>query len=79
MRELADGRVRYYGQLKSATKPGEIVGSRLVREWNPATGATRTWFERVDAAGRVRQIRPQTGGPKVHHIFDEAGNYVGKF
>ena len=78
-RELANGRVRYYGNLEAARNAGPMAGRRLVREWNPATGATRTWHETVDAAGRTRIVRPETGGPKGHYEFDEAGNYVGKW
>ncbi|MDE2511638.1 MAG: citrate synthase [Elusimicrobia bacterium] len=54
-----------------------MVGMRRVREWNPATGATRTWFETVDGSGGVRIVRPETGGAKVHYFFDQAGEYVG--
>ena len=59
--------------------PGEMVGRRLVREWDPATGATRTWHETLDGAGNIRQVRPQTGGAKVHYRFDANGKYVGKW
>ncbi len=76
-RELSSGRIRYYGELDAATKPGEMAGRRLVREWDPATSATRTWHETLDASGTVRIVRPETGGPKAHYLFDEAGNYVG--
>ncbi len=78
-RELADGRRRYYGVLKPARNVGATAGSRLVREWNPATDKMRTWFETVDHAGNVRQVRPETGGAKVHYQFDVSGKYTGKW
>ncbi|MBS2534268.1 hypothetical protein KGQ20_15970 [Catenulispora sp. NF23] len=45
-----------------------MVGRRLVREWDPATGAKRTWHETLDGAGRVRQVRPP--GRYLHGIED---------
>ncbi|MDY7095748.1 MAG: hypothetical protein SX243_22465 [Acidobacteriota bacterium] len=79
VRELANGRFRYYGELTPPRTPGTMVGRRLVREWDPATGAQRTWFETLDASGNVRIVRPETGGPKVHHVFDAEGNYIEQF
>lgn len=76
-RELENGTIRYYGQISSSKKPGVMVGTRVVREWKPATGMTRTWLETIDKSGAIRIVRPETGGPKTHYIFDEAGNYVG--
>jgi hypothetical protein len=71
--------IRYYGDITPAAKPGEMVGRRLVREWDPATDTTRTWHETVDQSGNVRIVRPETGGPKVHYYFDEFGNYGGSW
>jgi len=76
-KELENGNIRYYGDLKAASTPGEMSGARLVREWNPETGAKRTWYETLDHSGTVRSVRPETGGPKVHYIFDANGNYTG--
>jgi len=76
---LPNGRIRYYGNLIPADKAGPMAGRRLVREWDPATGATRTWMETLDHAGRVRIVRPETGGPKIHYLFDEFGNSIGTF
>lgn len=78
-KELESGRLRYYGNINPATTPGTMAGRRLVREWDPSTGAARTWHETVDQAGRVRIVRPETGGSKVHYMFDEHGNYTGSF
>lgn len=80
--ELPDGRIRYYGDVQASTKPGEMAGRRVVREWNPETGAKRTWHETIDHEGRVRQVRPDeklTGDKKVHYRFDRDGNYIGKW
>jgi pretoxin HINT domain-containing protein len=82
VRELPDGRFRFYGEISKARTPGEMVGRRLAREWNPETGATRIWHETLDYAGNVRIVRPDvavTGGNKVHYMFDVDGNYMGKW
>ena len=75
---MENGRYRYYGKIKPSRNPGTMAGTRTVREWNPATGKTRTWMETVDHAGRVRIVRPETGGQKIHNLFDEQGKYIGK-
>jgi RHS repeat-associated protein len=78
-RELENGRFRYYGELRPASKTGEMAGLRVVREWDPITGRIRTWLETLDHTGRVRIVRPETGGPKVHYMFDAGGRFIGKF
>ena len=35
IRELSDGRYRYYDKLKPPKKAGEMAGQRKVREWGP--------------------------------------------
>jgi hypothetical protein len=77
VRELENGRIRYYGDIRPARTPGEMAGQRTVREWDPATGRQRTWLETLDQQGRVRIVRPETGGPKRHYYFDEKGGYGG--
>ncbi|SHM97561.1 RHS repeat domain-containing protein [Actinacidiphila paucisporea] len=54
IRELPDGRIRFYGTVAEAKIAGEMLGRRVVREWDPATDATRIWQETVDHSGRVR-------------------------
>ena len=76
-KELQSGKIRYYGELTPATTPGKMAGSRVVREWDPVKGTKRTWIETLDQHGRTRIVRPETGGPKVHYVFDEEGNFVG--
>ncbi|MEV6488278.1 RHS repeat-associated core domain-containing protein, partial [Actinoplanes sp. NPDC051633] len=81
-RQLPDGRVRFYGGTTPARTPGEMAGRRLVREWNPDTGATRVWHETLDHGGNVRIVRPDvrvTDGSKVHYMFGVDGNYTGSW
>jgi RHS repeat-associated protein len=78
-RELENGRFRYYSELEPASKPGEMAGRRLVREWDPATDYTRTWHEVLDHSGNVRIVRPVTGGPKIHYFFGRNGGYQGSW
>jgi hypothetical protein len=54
-----------------------MTGQRTVREWDPVTGAQRTRLETLDQQGRVRIVRPETGGPKTHYFFDQQGGYGG--
>ncbi|QDU82507.1 hypothetical protein Pla110_42650 [Polystyrenella longa] len=79
VRKLSDGRIRYYGRTKPANTPGRIAGTRKVNEINPKNNQSRTWMESVDHQGRVRVIRPETGGAKVHYMFDELGEYIGTY
>jgi filamentous hemagglutinin len=78
-KELQNGRIRFFGELKPATNPGEMAGARLVREWDPSTGAARTWYETLDHAGRVRSVAPKPAtGPANHRAFDKDGSYTGR-
>ena len=76
-RELENGAIRYYGQVRNARTPGEMIGQRTVREWDPLAGTARTWLETIDRSGAIRIVRPETGAPKMHYLFDQAGNYIG--
>ena len=77
VRELPDGRMRFYGETTAAKTPGEMAGARLVREWDPTSGVQRTWYETLDQEGNIRIVRPETGGPKVHYTFGPDGSYTG--
>ena len=77
MRELENGRIRYYGDMVPASTSGTMSGRRLVREWNPSTGNSRTWHETIDRRGRVRIVRPVN--EDLHRLFDENGNYIKSF
>ncbi len=79
---LESGRIRFYGNITPARNPGEMVGRRLVREWDPKTDFTRIWHETLDTSGNVRIVRPDvsvTGGSKVHYLFNSEGNFTGTF
>ena len=77
-RQLQNGRLRYYGETDLAKTNGEMIGRRLVREWDPKSGMKRTWHETMDKNGNVRIVRPETNdGNKIHYIFDTNGKFVG--
>lgn len=42
IKELEDGKIRYYGESIAPRKSVEMISWRTVREWNPATGNKRT-------------------------------------
>ena len=78
VRFLENGRVRYYGPLDAAKKPGEMTGRRMVREWDPKNGLRKTWHETLDGNERIRSVRPEyNDGVKRHFIFHEDGSYGG--
>lgn len=80
MKELQNGKTRYYGETIPAKTQGEMAGRRTVREWDPATGNKRTWHETLDHDGNVRQVRPEfNDGSKTHYTFDKNGNYTGSW
>jgi len=78
-KELENGRIRYYGDLKAANKPGEMAAARYVREWNYNTGSKRDWYEILDHSGNIRSVAPKPPSHELnHHIFDRSGNYMGR-
>lgn len=80
VKELEDGRIRYYGEVQPASEAGEMAGRRYVHEYDAATGRSRGWHETVDQAGNVRQVRPElNNGSKTHYQFDRNGNYTGSW
>lgn len=78
IRELESVRFRFYGKLTPARTSGEMVGARLVREGDPATGKTRTWYETLDHAGNVRSVAPKPVTDARNHRIDSHGNYQGR-
>ncbi|HHR8284186.1 TPA: hypothetical protein ACS9WW_004177 [Salmonella enterica subsp. enterica serovar Muenchen] len=79
VKELDNGNYRFYGDVTPSRTTGEMAGARLVREWNPKTGQTRTWYETLDHAGNIRSVAPKpVTNDKNHHIFDADGNYQGR-
>ena len=82
IKELENGRFRFYEEIKPARTNGEMAGARHVREWDPHSGLKRDWYETIDHNGNIRQVRPNpniTGGVKVHYMFDSEGKYTGKW
>ena len=82
IKELENGRFRFYEEIKPARTNGEMAGARHVREWDPYSGLKRDWYETIDHNGNIRQVRPDpniTGGVKVHYMFDSEGKYIGKW
>ena len=82
IKELENGRFRFYEEIKPARTKGEMAGARHVREWDPYSGLKRDWYETIDHNGNIRQVRPDpniTGGVKVHYMFDSEGKYIGKW
>lgn len=74
-KELANGRLRYYG--KATLNTGDANSFRMVREWNPATGGKRTWFETLNPDGGVIQVRPEfRTDVKTHYLFNGTGGYL---
>ncbi|WP_072086320.1 hypothetical protein, partial [Yersinia pekkanenii] len=79
IKELENGRFRFYGTMTPARTSGEMAGARLVREWDPKSGQTRTWYETVDHSGNIRSVAPKpVVNDKNHRIFDTNGNYQGR-
>lgn len=59
VRELPDGRIRYYEAERAARNPGPTRGSSYVTEYNPANGNVRSWNEAYDQAGNVNRVHPK--------------------
>ena len=59
MRELPDGRIRYYEAERAARTAGPSRGSSYVTEWNPSNGNVRSWNEVYDQAGNVNRVHPK--------------------
>ena len=79
VKELENGNYRFYGDMTPSKTTGEMAGARLVREWDPKTDQTRTWYETLDHAGNIRSVAPKpVTNDKNHHIFDADGNYQGR-
>lgn len=77
-KRMINGRIRYYGEIDAATTKGEMMGRRLVREWDPQSGLKRTWHETLDENGIIRIVRPETNnGAKIHYFFDSNGSFGG--
>jgi hypothetical protein len=80
VKELENGRIRYYGEVQPANRDGEMAGRRYVHEFDASTGRSRGWHETLDQPGNVRQVRPElNNGSKTHYQFDRNGNFTGSW
>jgi RHS repeat-associated protein len=59
IRNLPDGRIRFYEAEVAATKPGPTRGAARVTEFNPSNGSSRAWHESYDHAGNVNRVHPK--------------------
>ncbi|MBP6892768.1 hypothetical protein KBB68_04290, partial [Candidatus Babeliales bacterium] len=59
VRELPDGRIRYYEQEIPSNTQGPTRGRSHVTEFDPKTGRVRLWEECYDHVGNVNRIRPE--------------------
>ncbi|WP_047296772.1 RHS repeat-associated core domain-containing protein, partial [Pseudomonas lundensis] len=59
IRELPDGRIRYYDKEALARTSGPTRGRSHVTEYNSATGQVRTWEETYDHFGAVNRVHPK--------------------
>lgn len=59
VRNLPDGRVRYYGPETPAQTPGPTRGRRMVTEFDSKTGQVRQWMENYDHSGKVVRVHPK--------------------
>lgn len=78
-KKLADARIRQYEKFKVSRTPGKMAGSQKVREFNSLTGKARSWYQTVDHAGKIRQVRPFDGKGYRHYTFNSKGRYTGKW
>jgi hypothetical protein len=59
VRNLPDGRIRYYGEEILAHRLGLTRGASYVTEWNFNTGQVRSWMESYNHLGTVNRIHPK--------------------
>jgi RHS repeat-associated protein len=59
VRNLPDGRIRYYGPETPARTPGPTRGAAEVTEWNQNSQSVRMWRESYDHSGNVNRVHPQ--------------------
>ena len=59
IRNLKDGRIRYYDPERVSKTPGPTRGSSYVTEYNSKTGQIRSWNECYDWNGNVNRVHPK--------------------
>jgi RHS repeat-associated protein len=65
VRNLSDGRIRYYDKEALARRVGPTRGRSHVTEWNPNTGQVRVWEETYDHTGAVNRVHPKMSNGEV--------------
>lgn len=78
-RKLPDGRINTYGKFRPSKTPGRMAGGQKVKQYNPRTNQTRSWYQTVDHRGKVRQVRPFDGKGYRHYTFNSQGRYTGRW
>lgn len=80
VRQLPDGRFRYYEAERLATKPGPTRGNSYVTEWDPATGRVRSWAESYDHADNVTRVNPKmiNGQQVIGPHYPPTGSELGR-
>ncbi len=56
IRDLPDGRIRYYDSERSCFKKGPTRGASYVTEYNPRTGKIRGWNECYNIHGQIIRV-----------------------
>ncbi len=59
VRNLPDGRIRYYTLEVPAKNQGLTRGASYVTEWNPNNGQVRSWMEGYNHSGQVIRVHPK--------------------
>jgi len=78
-RKLPDGRINSYGKFRPSKTPGRMTGGQKVKQYNPRTNKTRSWYQTVGRNGKVRQVRPFDGKGYRHYTFNSQGRYTGRW
>lgn len=60
IKNLPDGRIRYYDKETPAKKAGYTRGASFVTEYNPKNGNVRQWMESYDKNGNVIRVHPKS-------------------
>ena len=80
VRNLPDGRTRYYSVEKPASRPSPTRGSSYVTESTPKTGRVRAWQESYDQVGKVNRVHPKiVNGQQVNaQHYPPTGKELGR-
>ena len=65
IRNLSDGRTRYYGTEKPSRTPDPTRVASYVMEYDPKTGNVRSWMESYNHSGNVNRVHPKMKNGEV--------------